>query len=179
MLNAKLVRRSSIAAFVLACSLGCSTAAELTEQAVDYQSVEFGGKLRDGRVTFKLHISCDETSAQNLPKVKFLGVTDRPTCIVRMFTFSLNGKDVSLPPKSYADLADVSIGRGVYVTTRGDLVVIHVHGGDGESAYKTRYLINSNELVARELEELDEGGEPSVTRQTYERSKPDNSHKKY
>ena len=106
MLNAKLVRRRSIVAFVLSCSLGCSAAAELPEQAVDYQSVEFGGKLRDGRGTFKLHISCDETSAQNLPKVKFLGVTDRPTCIVRVFTFSLNGKDVSLQPKSYADLAE-------------------------------------------------------------------------
>jgi hypothetical protein len=180
MLHAKPVRRSSVLLpLAFLCSLGPSAAADLQEQAVDYYSVEFRGKFRDGRGIFDLHVVCNERSAEDLPTVKFLGVdTDKPACVVRVISFSLNGKEVFLPAKSYTDLANVSIGGGVYVTTRGNLVVLHVHGGDGESAYKTRYLIKGHELVAREVEELNAAGEPSITKQTYEGNKPENPHKK-
>jgi hypothetical protein len=155
-------------------------AADFQEQAVDYDSVEFSGRFRDGRGTFALHVVCDEGSGGALPKAKFLGVdTGVPTCVVRVLTFSVNGKDVSLPPKSYADLANVSIGGGVYVTTQGSLVVLHLHGGDGETAYKTRYLIKDRALITREVEELGPDGELSIRKEAYGTSQTDKVHKEH
>lgn len=180
MLHAKPVRQNSVVlALALFSSLACSAAAELQEQVVDYQSVKFSGKFPDGRGTFDLQVACNETPVAAAPSVKFLGVdTDGPACVVRVFSLSLNGKAVFVPPKSYADLANVTIPGGVYLMTRGDLIVLHVHGGDGESAYKARYLIKGHGLVSREVEELGADGEPSITKQTYEPNKPDNTHDK-
>jgi hypothetical protein len=171
--HARPVRPSSVLLLVaLLGSLGPCCAADPQELAVDYHSVQLTGKFRDGRDTFRLHVACEAAAATTPSKSKLLGVgTDRPNCVVRVLTFSVNQQDVSLPPKSFADLANVSIGAGVYVTTRGDLVVLHLQGGDGEDAYKARYVIKGRQLISREVEEMDAEGEPSVTTQTYDGSK--------
>ncbi len=140
------------------------------EIPVDYDSVRMTGKLRGTGASFTVYVRCVpfKQAARPISSVEYLGTDGQdPNCVVQSMSLTLNGKPVQFLAKSYADLADVTLPRGVYLTTRGNIVVLHVLGGDGAGAYKARYLIERQRLVAREIEQLNDKGELQVTKQTF------------
>jgi hypothetical protein len=151
--------------------LACAMSQTANEAVVEYDSVRISGKLADGHTPFSVYLRCTpspEATTAAAPTVEYLGTDgEAPNCIVQAIAVSLNGKPVGFSAKRYADLANVALPRGVYLTMRGETVVLHVLGGDGAAAYKARYLIERQRLVGREIERLNEKGETQVSKQPY------------
>jgi len=169
-MRATLARLSKVI-FALGCAalFGSALSQTANEMVADYESVRLSGKLGKARTRFTLHLKCiAPTGATKAANGEYIGTDGQdPACIVQTISLKLNNRPIVFPAKSYKDLSDVVLPRGVYLTTRGDVVVLHILGGDGAGSYKARFLVERQRLVAREIEQLNEKGEPQKSRQTY------------
>jgi len=151
--------------------MGAAMSQTPAELPADYDSVQMSGKLRNSGTSFSVYLKCipvNQATKEAAASVKYLGTDGAvPNCVVDSMSLTLNGRPIQFPAKTYADLVDVTLPRGVYLTTRGNTVVLHVFGGDGAGAYKVRYLIERQRLAAREIEKLNEKGESQVIKQTF------------
>jgi hypothetical protein len=170
-IHARGIKKASVLLCLL--WLGLAAAQTPSEILADYQSMDLAGRLRQGGPRFDLVISCvpfrlSRASRGALRSGQFLGTDGRePQCVVETFLLKLNGTAVDIPIRSYSDLADVALPRGVYLTGERSLVVVHVQGGDGAGAYKARFMIEGHHLVSREVEQLDESGEVKIVRKKF------------
>ncbi len=143
------------------------------EVLANYESVKLVGVLRQGGPRFDLYVDCvpfHESGKRLDPprQAGFLGTDGQdPSCVVGSFVLKLDGAETQIPARSYNDLADVALPRGIYITKRGPLVIVHVQGGDGAGLYKARFLFRRGRLVSREVQQLNESGEPAVKRTNY------------
>jgi len=140
------------------------------EIPVDYEQVDLIGVMRGTGERFSLSVSCLPRNHEDgrAPAVSFLGTDgQKPKCVMQHPRLTVGGDLVPLPGKSYSDLADIALPRGVYVTSRTGLFILHVEGGDGVAAYKVRFMIKNKHVVAREVEALDASGETKVARTAF------------
>jgi len=152
---------------------GLAKAQASRDVLADYESVVLAGVLRNGGPRFEIHLNCvpfhkPGNSPSPAPSTRFLGTDGQdPFCTVVSFALSLDGVETEIPRRSYVDLADVALPRGIYITKRGPLIVVHVQGGDGAGSYKASFLFRGTRLVSREVEQLNESGKPTVTQTRY------------
>src|SRR6266404_637128 len=141
---------------------GLVRAQRTTDFPAEYESVTLVGTLR-GTAPRRFEITIDcipldraNTQIHSAPGTKLLGLaTDgyKTRCVVQTFAVKLNGTAINLPDKSRSDLADLVLPSGVYATSRSQYLVLHVKGGDGDTAYEVRFIIDGQRLVARELDQ--------------------------
>ncbi len=153
---------------------GLVDAQRTSDLPADYESVTLVGTLRGTEHRrFEITIDCiplDRSSdrrTHSAPGAKLLGLaTDgyKTRCVVDTFSLKLNGSAVNLPDKSRSDLADLVLPSGVYATSRGQYLVLHVKGGDGDTAYEARFIVDRQRLLARELDQTNKDGELETTR---------------
>ncbi len=149
----------------------CAAQSSSHELAADYSSIVLGGNLRGaGNKPFRLQMDCFASTGQQASAARrsfdYLGTDgEAPRCIISKLNLTIAGKPIRFPERGLEDIANVTIPTGVYLTTRGDTVVLHVRGGDGTGAYKVRFLIERGRITAREIETLDPEGNPQVKRE--------------
>ncbi len=140
------------------------------DRVVSYSSVTLEGTLSDKANTpFKLSVTCGPTVESVRGKAsrrEYLGVEEQPHCVLSRLSLELGRHAILLPAEVTEDLANIIIPAGVSVTTRGDAVIVHVRGGDGENAYEARLFVEQSRVTAREVEDMDERGEVRVRRRT-------------
>lgn len=155
---------------ILLAILGASASLANTgaEQAADYYKVIVSGRLRGPEKTpFQLTLDCSARSTQygksgNRP-AKYIGTsTTAPDCTVTVVQLILNKREVPIPRSSFEDLSNVAVPLGVYLTTRGRTVVLHLKGGDGEDSYEARLLFVDGHITGREIETMNDEGEPLI-----------------
>jgi len=151
---------------VMPTSLGA--AQQGLELAADYSSAVLIGNLRGpAKEPFRLEIDCmPPPGSKPLPGTEVLGYLgtdgEAPRCLVSTLKLAIGGKAIRFPQRSIADLGNVVIPRGVFLTSRDRTVVLHIKGGDGAAAYEVRFLIEQGRVTFREVETMDVEGELGV-----------------
>jgi len=87
--------------------------------------------------------------------------------VVSVVRVTLDRREVTIPVGAFENLSNVAIPLGVYLSVRGQQVVVHLKGGDGENAYEARLVITGNRVVRREIQSFDMQGTPRVSTQDY------------
>jgi len=126
------------------------------ETVVAYDGVKLSGRLKTDR-RFELFIenvptnSVLATSAN--PKTRNLGFHEDPSAvniIIKDIILVIDGKNIEIPKNTYEDLWNVILPRGVYLMESGPHALIYLEGGDGESSYTARLIIEGDRVLRRE-----------------------------
>lgn len=169
--NVRLARLSLLLTCVVWSGLCASqTTPELV--AAYYDSISLSGKLQGAvKDNFVVEMTCTryrKGTGKATGSNSYFGTDGYdPQCVLSTLRMKLNGKAVSFPKSSYADLADVHVATTIYLSTRGNTVVLHARGGDGVASYKVRFLIEERALVGREIERMNDKEEVELIRQKY------------
>jgi hypothetical protein len=160
---------SSFVLGVLPPMAGAADTGQPVERAADYSRETLSGALRDSqKTTFELKVACpvqpeQSTSDSGRPP----GVHKKTGCLVSELELTLNSRSVTIPPPALSGLSDAAIPLGVYLSTQGQEVVVHLKGGDGEGAYEARLFVADGRVVRREVHTYDKDGNPNVATQAF------------
>lgn len=168
-----LLARISLVLTCVAWSGLCASQTGPEQVAAYYDSISLSGKLQGAvKDNFVVAVKCsrfrNKGSDTSTEPRSFYGTDGySPKCVVTSLAMTLNGKAVSFPAISYADLADIHVATTIYLSTRDGTVLLHARGGDGAASYKVRFLIEGGVLVGREIERINDKEEVELIKEKY------------
>jgi hypothetical protein len=135
------------------------------EQVVFYNGIRLYARTADDRALEVALFLEPYQRGKSKPVLRFWGFDkEEPSWIIGEITLRVAGKEAIIPQKAIADLADIVLPGGFYLSTKGDAILLHFSGGDGAGSYHAAFRFIDKRMISRTITFINqEGGRDCLT----------------